>query len=233
MNATPGWLQAIVRFFVSNQLLINRWLVTSEALLLVFWVSCVAACWHNPNFAWVLINFSAPLGTLSLLLFCLTLVPGMITRLRWLPAITLPVAALITPFRRHLGILMFLVAFVHFFVATSLPSLAVGIFPPRLRPFEAIGMIAWISLLPVWLTSNDFSMKRLGAKWKAVQRLTYFSIWLIIAHVALVGKPLAALVAVVALLEITSWVVARRRQTVKMAPSPVISTRPAPVPDRS
>lgn len=41
------------------------------------------------------------------------------------------------------------------------------------RPYITIGFIAWLMLLPLAVTSNNYSMRRLGRRWKKLHRLTY------------------------------------------------------------
>jgi DMSO/TMAO reductase YedYZ heme-binding membrane subunit len=158
------------------------------------------------------------LAITAVILFSFTLLPGILQRLRWLPQLTIPVSTIITPFRRHIGILMFLTAWMHMalsgylqtYILTGSPIPPAG---PRL--FEFFGFLGWLLLLPVWLTSNDTSMRFLGKKWKALQRLTYIALWFIMSHVGLQGNALALLLLVIGVLEVTSWVVAKRRQPIR------------------
>jgi len=41
------------------------------------------------------------------------------------------------------------------------------------RPFITAGMAAWLLLLPLALTSNRFSIRRLGKRWKSLHRSVY------------------------------------------------------------
>ncbi|NNJ72931.1 MAG: sulfoxide reductase heme-binding subunit YedZ [Enterobacterales bacterium] len=41
------------------------------------------------------------------------------------------------------------------------------------RPYITIGFLAWLMLLPLAMTSNNYSMRRLGRRWKKLHRLTY------------------------------------------------------------
>lgn len=41
------------------------------------------------------------------------------------------------------------------------------------RPFITVGMLAFVLLLPLALTSNRFMVKRLGRNWKKLHRLAY------------------------------------------------------------
>jgi len=70
-------------------------------------------------------------------------------------------AVLIMPFRRHLGVLMFLCVFIHFSLTTQLPVLVSGVIPPLNAP-KLFGFGAMLLLFPLWLTSNDTSQRFSG-----------------------------------------------------------------------
>ncbi|MFC0711900.1 protein-methionine-sulfoxide reductase heme-binding subunit MsrQ [Azorhizophilus paspali] len=50
------------------------------------------------------------------------------------------------------------------------------------RPYILVGALAWCSLLPLALTSNRFSMRRLGRRWKQLHRLVYATLGLALLH---------------------------------------------------
>lgn len=50
------------------------------------------------------------------------------------------------------------------------------------RPYILVGALTWCSLLPLALTSNRFSMRRLGKRWKALHRLVYPALGLALLH---------------------------------------------------
>lgn len=52
----------------------------------------------------------------------------------------------------------------------------------RKRPYILVGALAWCSLLPLALTSNRFSMRRLGRRWKQLHRLAYAALGLGLLH---------------------------------------------------
>lgn len=215
------YLFFLQKLLLSRQRLINTGLFILEIILLLAWILALYTGLNNPKQVFVVLELGGKLGTFSMILFVVTLFPGIIMRLKVIPKITLPIATLITPFRRHLGILMFITAFVHMSFSSTLPYLALQlistgkvVLPPPFRLFEQIGLIGWMLLLPVWLTSNDFSMKKLGKWWKRLQRLTYLALWLIFIHVALQKESLALILVLVGLLEIYSWVSVWRRHTV-------------------
>lgn len=180
-----------------------------EIALLIGWVMAAALVTTQPQQVLPIATaWGGRLGVLATLLFVTTLLPGILMRLRPYSQSLIPLATIITPFRRHLGILMFLSAFVHMSFTTTLPYVAFNgwqALPPPVELLHIAGSLAWLILLPVWLTSNDISMKKLGRNWKRLQRLTYVAIWFVFGHLVLVGSPLALLVIVVAILEVASW----------------------------
>ncbi|MCX7644224.1 MAG: protein-methionine-sulfoxide reductase heme-binding subunit MsrQ [Rhodobacteraceae bacterium] len=111
-------------------------------------------------------------------------------------------------FRRALGLLCF------FYVAQHLGVwLFLDLADPRLiaaditkRPYVLVGLLGFLVLLPLALTSTDRAVRRLGAeRWRQLHRLTYGAALLGLAHFAMLVKgfpvePLAYAVLVAALL---------------------------------
>jgi methionine sulfoxide reductase heme-binding subunit len=54
--------------------------------------------------------------------------------------------------------------------------------------FLTLGAIAFLMLIAMAATSNDFSVKTLGPNWKTLQRLVYVALLLVLAHFFGVGK---------------------------------------------
>lgn len=50
------------------------------------------------------------------------------------------------------------------------------------RPYITIGFLAWLMLLPLAVTSNNFSMRKLGRRWKKLHWLSYPIAVLIVWH---------------------------------------------------
>jgi sulfoxide reductase heme-binding subunit YedZ len=120
--------------------------------------------------------------TLVFLLISLAVTPARrITGLNWL-----------TKFRRMLGLfaffygslhLMTYIAFDRFFHLTTIPGDVVK------RPFIAIGMTAFLLMLPLAITSTDRMVKRLGGKrWMRLHRIVYLSGVLGVLHYYLLVK---------------------------------------------
>jgi methionine sulfoxide reductase heme-binding subunit len=79
-------------------------------------------------------------------------------------------------FRRALGLLVFFFVLAHFLVWALLDVQALGAVWADIvkRPYITIGMGAFLMLIPLALTSNNASVRRLGgAGWRRLHRLTY------------------------------------------------------------
>lgn len=111
-------------------------------------------------------------------------------------------------FRRAIGLLGFFYILVHLLVwlilDVQIPS---QIWADILkRPYITIGMAAFLMLLPLALTSNNWSLRRLGPiRWRRLHKLAYLAIPLGAVHFTLLVKgwqiePLLYLAAILALL---------------------------------
>ncbi len=94
-----------------------------------------------------------------------------VTPLRWLTG-----AAWVVQLRRQLGLWAFFYVVSHFAVyAVFENSLVLSAMLEDIakRPFVLVGMAALLMLLPLALTSNRFSIKRLGRHWRQLHWLIY------------------------------------------------------------
>lgn len=79
-------------------------------------------------------------------------------------------------YRRALGLLAFWYVLMHFLTYMLLdqylnfPAILVDI---AKRPFITIGMTGFVLLIPLALTSNNWSIRRLGMRWVRLHRLVY------------------------------------------------------------
>jgi nitrite reductase/ring-hydroxylating ferredoxin subunit/DMSO/TMAO reductase YedYZ heme-binding membrane subunit len=101
--------------------------------------------------------------------------------------------------RRHFGVLTFLTALVHAYLALDwyhgqgklAPLLSLLVSSTHYRsfigfPFEALGILALLILLAMAVTSHDFWLAFLGPPaWKALHMLVYAAYALLVMHVAL------------------------------------------------
>jgi len=141
--------------------------------------------------------FEHLLGLWALRFLCLGLA---VTPLRDLFGINL------ISYRRALGLLAFYYVLAHFAVYLTLDrgmilsSIAGDILK---RPYIMLGMAGLLMLIPLALTSNQWSIRRLGPRWNKLHKLTYPILLVAILHYALSLKvidPEAAFYIVVTIL---------------------------------
>jgi sulfoxide reductase heme-binding subunit YedZ len=155
----------------------------------------------------------------SVILLSLVLLPGITRRLKK----GLIIHRTLMPFRRHIGILMFLTAWSHSSLNHILPRLLIGnlfSLPPL---FVIWGMIALSLAVPLFITSNDYSVRLLKRNWARVHKLAYILPIMVLAHIALQQSLLSIVAAVTLVLLIASFFVSKnssQNQTLKETPPP-------------
>jgi len=123
------------------------------------------------------ITFSTGLAALRLLVISLAITPirQLFSRLSWT-----------IKFRRLLGLFAFFYASLHLFAYIGLYAAFdthVMIQDVLKRRFITAGVLAWLTLVPLALTSTTGSIKRLGGKrWQQLHKLVYASVSLGIIH---------------------------------------------------
>tara|TARA_B110000259_G_scaffold78140_1_gene91609 strand:+ start:5612 stop:6154 length:543 start_codon:yes stop_codon:yes gene_type:complete len=88
-------------------------------------------------------------------------------------------------FRRMLGLTVFFYACCHFMIwliadhSLNFTDMVEDIID---RPFIALGFSSLVLLIPLAITSNQASVRRLGRHWKKLHQLTYWVTLLVILH---------------------------------------------------
>lgn len=116
-----------------------------------------------------------------------------------LQVVTLGLA--VTPLRKHLGVNLmkhrraigvsaFFLVLVHLLVwllldVQSLERIWADILK---RPYITIGMLAFVLMLPLGVTSNNWSVRKLGRLWRTIHKLTYGVAILGAIHYVMVAK---------------------------------------------
>jgi sulfoxide reductase heme-binding subunit YedZ len=110
-------------------------------------------------------------------------------------------------FRRALGLLAFGYVAAHLLVWLVLDLRSLGLIWQDIlkRPYITIGMLGFACLVPLAATSNNWSVRRLGARWRVLHRLTYVAVVLGAVHFVMLVKgwqlePLVYLAAAVGLI---------------------------------
>lgn len=123
-------------------------------------------------------------GTISLVLFWITLLPGIMKRFR-VTGRFLPLRVSIMLYRRQLGIAMYVLALTHYGWSRALPILTFGGNIWSFSPFEVVGVCAFALLTPIFFTSNDWSVRFFGKHWHTIHALVYVVVWLLFLHVGM------------------------------------------------
>lgn len=161
-------------------------------LYLVLFVAIALGGIAQPDYVEIGAVLTRALATLAVILLHFVLAIGPLSRLN--PSFT----PLITH-RRHLGVVMFLVAAAHAGLSTvlrhaggvlnPLASIVLGngqVFSPREWPFEVFGLAALIILAAQAATSHDFWIAYLSPEgWKRLHMLGYAAYALILLHAVL------------------------------------------------
>ncbi len=110
-------------------------------------------------------------------------------------------------FRRAIGLACFFFVSVHLLVWAVLDVQALErVWADILkRPYITVGMAAFLLLVPLALTSNNLSVRKLGPRWRRLHRLTYPAAVLGAVHYLMLvkgwqAKPLVMLTIIVGLL---------------------------------
>lgn len=120
-------------------------------------------------------------------------------------------------FRRAIGLLAFSYVVLHLLVWAVLDVGALDRVWADItkRPYIMVGMAAFLLMVPLALTSNNRSVRRLGPRWRQLHRLTYVAAILGAAHFVMLRKgwqiePLAYLAVILAVLALRFRLQGRR-----------------------
>ncbi|MGR3637852.1 MAG: protein-methionine-sulfoxide reductase heme-binding subunit MsrQ [Shimia sp.] len=146
------------------------------------------------------------LGKTGLQLIVLGLI---VTPLRSLASVSL------LPLRRVIGVVAFFYILLHFTVWLVLDvQIVTQVWADILkRPYVTVGMAGLLLLIPLALTSNTWSVRKLGPRWRKLHKLTYPAALLGVAHYLMQSRgfqyePLIYVGVVIGLL---AWRMAPRR----------------------
>lgn len=93
-------------------------------------------------------------------------------------------------FRRAIGLMAFLYVFLHLLTWLVLDVQVLSqIWADILkRPYITVGMAGFVLLVPLALTSNNFSVRKLGPRWRKLHKLTYGAVLLGAVHYVMLVK---------------------------------------------
>ncbi len=80
--------------------------------------------------------------------------------------------------RRALGVIAFFYILLHFLVWMVLDVQIISQVKADIlkRPYIIVGMISLLILLPLALTSNNLSIRKLGPRWRKLHKMTYLAV---------------------------------------------------------
>lgn len=128
------------------------------------------------------------LGSLAWVLILFVIFVSLLNKLFISFKIPNPVLPRILFLRKQAGIFFYLIAFSH--AGLYLAQFTENPIQYAFSPIYATGFgsLAMLILLPVFITSTEFAVRKLGFKiWKIIQRLTHIGFVLIALHVALLN----------------------------------------------
>jgi DMSO/TMAO reductase YedYZ heme-binding membrane subunit len=104
---------------------------------------------------------------------------------------------------------MFMAAFTHYLAMKVIPVIQYKL-PVYLPLYQAIGVLAIILTLLMFLTSNNWATHKLKGDWKRLHRATYLIGWLIFGHIILQDVSWQSItIGVVMVLEVASLIKAK------------------------
>ncbi len=93
------------------------------------------------------------------------------------------------PERRFLGVLTFVILCGHVFLYFALEAFGPKAFSQIFeKTYLIFGAFAFLGMAILAATSNNFSVRKLGKRWKTLHRSVYFIAWLVMGHIFLIEK---------------------------------------------
>ncbi len=94
-----------------------------------------------------------------------------------------------TLLRRHLGVVTFVYAFLHMtFYVLKEGDVPLALTQMVEKLYLILGLISLLILFALALTSNNYSVRKLGSRWKSLHRLAYVVLPLATVHYFLIEK---------------------------------------------
>ncbi|MDP1722056.1 MAG: ferric reductase-like transmembrane domain-containing protein [Candidatus Gottesmanbacteria bacterium] len=176
------------------------------AYIIIFWVfvwGSLEIIRQTPNASFAY-NLGVWSGRAAVTMLAVVLIPGILGRF----GIQIKVTRVFTFYRRQLGITTFLLSFTHGMLVRIVARIALGWYPISRAPlFELFGSLALSLLFFLFITSNDWSVGRLGLWWKRLHRFVYVIVWLILFHTILQRVSVwSVMISAVAMLEVVSLI---------------------------
>lgn len=120
-------------------------------------------------------------GRAALIFYILTTIPGITRRF----GIRHKLISTLMIFRRYIGISVYMHVLIHFSFVRGIYNFFINQNFLDFSFFEKFGFASLILLTPLFVSSNDWSVKYLRIWWDRIHKLTYIIIFLILTHVVL------------------------------------------------
>lgn len=185
---------------ISNLLFASLWYINWGVALIVLFSLFVTGSPFS--------SFGILAGQISIQLLWVVSTPGILKRFR-VTGLLQQVQIVLMKSRRRLGVLTFLLMSAHALWVRLLVDIRSGFadFVPSLSTFERFGLIGLLLLVPLFVTSNNYSVRLLKKNWTRIHALIYISMWAIAIHVSLQdAQEYAIPTFAVAVLQIISWI---------------------------
>lgn len=216
-------MQQIHRFLITHRASILKGFLVLEGFLVGLWFAGVGLFLADSPLFTAIASQAARMGRWSFYVFCIAITPGILKRLGFLKQLQITLML----FRRHFGITMFLFAMNHMGFMFFISSVFSGRFKfANLNSMMLWGLASILLLLPLWITSNDWSVKKLGVWWHRIHALIYIAVFTIYMHVGFTNQTLAWIALTFLILEIVSYLKYWYEKYVKKTP-PIPPSPPA------
>lgn len=182
MQLSTSFMKSVFLFTARNKAKIITVFRVLYSVVFLLWVAGFFLSFQG-NYLLPLYNAALFFGRTALILFCITITPGILKRF----GRTWNIRMIIMLVRRQFGVLTFSIAFLHFSLMRLFPYLNgdyVLRFP--LLNFELFGLFSIFFLSFLFLTSNDYSVRNFGKWWNRIHALIYIIAWTIALHVVLI-----------------------------------------------
>lgn len=210
MQTLISTVNSLLTRLIAERTKISLLLKIFVGLLLLFWILAIFLIFQNPLLLKLFSPIGNKLGIVAVATYGATLLPGIIKRFQIKDQSLVLLRVLLAAHRQWLGICMFLVVIMHMSLVFTLPQLIATDFNTALitfLPIHITGIIALWLLFPLWLTSNNLSIKKLGVWWNRLHKLTYVALFFIFVHVAIVEFfPIGLGLGILLGLELVSWI---------------------------
>jgi len=126
------------------------------------------------------------MANLAIITFWIIAIAGILQRFK-VKGILQKIQLILISNRRYLGILMFLFGFTHYTWNKGFIIINNGV-PSSFPLYQIFGFISLSLLFLLFITSNNYSVKKLGKFWKTLHSLVYPVMLLLILHITMQGS---------------------------------------------